>query len=671
MVDHKDTLLTKFRINGTEIKGLDLDSVPVPDGDSDSHKRTTQSNLYIHKKALGMYDPGECEISGIYIPGDPGQATLDTAFRNRTECTFQVDMTESGTIFQYTGNVTKFLPESDRNTARFTAKILATGLFESSASYAAISKVEATNGVVTPGTAASSLDGVNTIIIYGAPGEASDSIKVTAADADSISYTLDESKTWVPLSSGVLSGEISIGSTGITAILLKVEETDKATRFVNMYLTNTAWDKLNTSSESIVIEKQLIAPPELNFGFTLPNFYIGSDGVNPPEFYSDCDLESLKPTGKTYYVDVTNGSSSNDGLTADTPLGLIEDAIKKPDVDVIVLAPGVYSHVTSGNGYWIAGSAVLPHNMSIICPNGRAVISQRQSFSSGTWATVDGKPHTYRILRTNTGRVFDSSVLDSHGDYSEMTHVTSIDAVEATAHSWYMDESSNVYVHTSDDRIPGEEIYLFFKVLYGIPVSNTYTYYLENIDIEGGSSPFRLSHGNLYAKNCTFKYGTDSNGVSLWGSNAILMNCTAANNALDGFNYHISSFGWLCNAVEIDCIGRDNGGITWINSNKIDNGSTAHEGCKVVRLNGQYMRNYGPNCIDITTAKSWNINCVTTDTKLGSDTSSANAGFECLSDAVMWLDSCTATGTYYTTYVESDNGAEMYYTNSRILFYGI
>lgn len=670
MSDHKDTLLTKFLINGTEVRGLDLDTIPIPEGEINTTKVTTQSDKYIHRSALGMYDPGDCEISGIYMPGDPGQIALDSAFRNRVECTFQVDMTESGTIFQYTGKVTKFILDSENNTARFTVKILANGLFESTTSYATISKIEATNGIVIPEIGASSLDGITNMIIYGAPGEASEYITVTANDADFIRYSLDGGKTWILLSSGVLSSEISLGESDITTILLKVEETDKATRFITMHLTTATWDKLNTSSESILLEKQLIPPYGLNFGVTLPNFFIGSDGVNPPEFYSDCDLESLKPTGKTYYVDVASGSSSNDGLSADAPFGLLETAIKKTDADVIVLAPGIYSHVLSGNGYWISGPGTLPHSMSIICPNGRAVISQRQSFSSDTWATVAGKTYTYRILRTNTGRVFDSSVLDSHGDYTELTHVTSIDAVEATANSWYMDESSNVYVHTSDGSAPGEEIYLFFKVLKGLQVANTYTYYLENIDIEGGSSPFQLSHGNLYAKNCTFKYGTDNNGVSLLGSNAIFMNCTAAKNALDGFNYHISRYGWLCNAIEIDCIGRDNGG-TWVNTNKIDNGSTAHDGCKVVRLNCNYLRNYGPNCIDITTAKSWNINCVTTDTKLVSDTTSANAGFECLSGAVMWLDSCTASGTYYTTYVESSNDAEMYYTNSKILLFGI
>lgn len=670
MPDHKNTIMTKFLINGTEVKGLDLDSIPVPDGEYGDRKTSTQKNKYVHSNALDMYDPGECDISGISIPGDLGQQALDAAFRNRTECVFQVQLVESGVVYQYPGLVKKFNPRSETNTARFYGKILANGLFTSSVTFATVTKIETTKGVVIPNTASSSLSATNnTILVYEAPGEPTDTFKVTAADAILISYSLDGGQNWTSLTSGVVSSDISIGTTdAATHVLVRVEEDNKATRYINMLFTNSTWDRLKTSSDTIQLEQKLEPPQDLNFGFTLPNIYIGSDGQNPPEFYTDCDLEILRPRGKIYYVSMT-GSSSNDGLTPETPLGLIEDAIEMPDVDEIILAPGVYSKVVSGNGYWIGGLGPTARNMSIRCPNGRAIISQRQSFSDTTWVLETGKTNTYRVLRTNTGRVFDSSVIDSHGDYTELTHVTSIDDVEATANSWYTDES-NVYVHTSDNRVPGEEIYLFFKVLNGLPIANTYTYYLENIDLEGGASPFQLSHGTIYAKNCTFKYGTESNGVTLLGSNAIFIGCTAAKNVLDGFNYHKSGPGLLCNAVEIDCIGRDNGG-TWINTNKIDNGSTAHDGCKVVRVNGQYLRNYGPNCIDITNSRSWNLNCASVDTKLTNDTSSSNAGFSCLSGAIMWLDSCMATGTYYTTYVELSNGTGMYYTNSKILFLGI
>ncbi len=671
MDDHKNTWLTRFYLNGVEVKGVDLDSNLVPEGEFETRNNTSTKHRLVQKNTLTMYKPGECEFTGIYISGDPGQNALETAFRSRTECTFQVVLTESGVIYEYPGKVSKYLPGTEENTAKFSVKILSTDMFTRNTTYPDITKIETVYGIVTPSSIETMLDASNNVIMVVEPaGNSSDALKITAPDAEYMWYSLDGGVTWTPLTSGTASGDIPLSSTGsITQVLVKIEEDSKATRFVSMYLTNSAWDKLNTASGSMIIEKQLVPPPNFNFGFTLPNFYIGSDGVSSPEFYSDCDIESLQPQGKTYYVDVVNGLSTNDGLTAETPFGLLEDAIEKTDADVIVLAPGIYSHVTSGNGYWNSSCGTLPHSMSIICPNGRAVISQRQSFSIDTWAMVSGKSYTYRVLRTNAGRVFDSSVLDSHGDYTELTHVTSIDAVEATANSWYTD-GSNVYVHTVDGGIPDEQIYIFFKALKGLQVANTYTYYLENIDIEGGSSPFQLSQGNIYAKNCTFKYGTESNGVYLLGSNAIFINCVAAKNALDGFNYHMSSLNTLCYGIEIDCIGRDNGG-TWINTNKIDNGSTAHDGCMVVRLNGNYQRNYGPNCIDITGSKSWNINCVTTDTKLGSDTSSANAGFECLSGAIMWLDSCTATGTYYATYVETDNGAEMYYTNSKISFFGI
>ncbi len=236
MPDHKDTILTRFYINGTEVKGINLNSVPIPKGktkDKDVHYLGLDR---FTRKAPDMYDPGSCDISGLYMPGDPGQTALDSAFRNVTECTFQVNLTESGTVYQYNGYVMQYSPGSDSNTAIFEGNILATGIFTNSSTYAGVTKIEPTTGTVIPTHVTTAVvDADKDIVITELTSTATDSIKITAADADYIGYTLDNGITWTKLTSGVASGSLALGAAGsVTKIIVKVEEENKANRFFNI-----------------------------------------------------------------------------------------------------------------------------------------------------------------------------------------------------------------------------------------------------------------------------------------------------------------------------------------------------------------------------------------------------------------------------------------------------
>lgn len=236
MPDHKDTIMTKFLINGTEVIGIDMDSIPIPDGETKDKEVHYLGIGRFLRKAPDMYDPGSCELTGIYMPGDPGQVALDTAFRNVTECTFQVNLTESGVVYQYKGYVTKYSPGSDSNTAKFNGNILATGIFTATVTYAVVTKIEATTGTVIPTHATTAVAGSDTdIVVTELTATTKDNIKVTAATADYLGYSLNGGTDWLPLTSGTASGDITLGAAGsVTKIIIKVEETDKATRFFNV-----------------------------------------------------------------------------------------------------------------------------------------------------------------------------------------------------------------------------------------------------------------------------------------------------------------------------------------------------------------------------------------------------------------------------------------------------
>ncbi len=236
MPDHKDTIMTRFYVNNTEVKGVNLDSIPIPDGDTEDKDVHYMGLGRCKRKAPDMFDPGSCEIKGILMPDDPGQMAMDAAFVNVTECVFQVVLTESGLTYQYNGYVTKFKPDSDNNTAIFNGNILATGPFTKSAVRAGVTKIEATTGTVNPAHVTTAIvDADRDIIISELTATSADSIKITAADADFIGYSLDNGVTWTPLTSGTASGSLTLGAAGsVTKILVKVEEENKANRYFNV-----------------------------------------------------------------------------------------------------------------------------------------------------------------------------------------------------------------------------------------------------------------------------------------------------------------------------------------------------------------------------------------------------------------------------------------------------
>lgn len=125
--------------------------------------------------------------------------------------------------------------------------------------------------------------------------------------------------------------------------------------------------------------------------------------------------------------------------------------------------------------------------------------------------------------------------------------------------------------------------------------------YIENIIVKHGNATTNAafiatcnaSGQKVCFVGCTFRDG-GGNGLSVTGIDAVLVNCKAYGNRLDGFNYHdktVSNVTYVPNVLEIDCVAYNNGS----SESGIDscNGSTAHDGTKIIRLNGEYYSCYG------------------------------------------------------------------------------
>lgn len=340
--------------------------------------------------------------------------------------------------------------------------------------------------------------------------------------------------------------------------------------------------------------------------------YMNADGSGA----TDYNARAIKPLGKRYYVRHTGGASGNDGLTFATALNTLQAALAKPDVVEIVLQPGDYPRI--GNA---VGEIVLPRDISISVLGGGAANIFGCLFNL-PWAAEPSSPGLYSTSVSNTanGRfAWDSKYKDRNGDFMQYQVLPSVEAVALTPGSACF-LNGKVYLMTVDGRAPDVDIRIFQESTFR--VTGPFTLYTEGLNFLGVQNVLtRATAENMtplwVAVDCTFGYG-ESFGVSgggclrTEGGNTIFLRCTAFKSKRDGFNYHqwdaiLQNCGWH---VEIDCVGRDNG-ATGEGNNQ---GSSIHDGGRILRINGYYARNEGPNLEDVNiNTVSYNVGCLLED----------------------------------------------------------
>jgi hypothetical protein len=359
------------------------------------------------------------------------------------------------------------------------------------------------------------------------------------------------------------------------------------------------------------------------------------------------DIRKLAPKdekyGKAYYIDKISGTDSNNGLTYASALESLHVAAAKSDVDVIYVAPGEYP---IGNTF----NNISPTRNIIVkaLSGGSVIFSSRWNM---TWNLVGGKTYTYQ------GTAPYSIGLVRHRDYTPLTRVNSIDEAESLAGSYYIN-GTTAYLHTLTGDSPNDTYYKVFLNRSPGYVTGNVTVYCEGITFDGGDPPFDLRNGatGIFV-DCKFIYGcgSASGGLSTYKATSVyLEKCYASNNINDGFNYH-SADGVITRVIEANCVGINNG-----SESDSDNGSTVHDGISIIRVNGIYGNNKGPNIQDIGTGTlSWNVGC----TCYGSNAVNPDRQINFMvgdgtDSAKMWLDGCISYES--TVDIKCATGSEMY-----------
>ena len=349
---------------------------------------------------------------------------------------------------------------------------------------------------------------------------------------------------------------------------------------------------------------------------------------------TDFDVASLKPeNGKTYYIK-PNGNDSNSGEDREHPLQKLSTAIAKSDVQTIVVMDGIYNNGRIGGSFTKGVNIVADTDAHPI------FIMSRDK----TWSKTDGYTKVYQTTDSASAfyGVVKADVRTAEGDLLYFTKVDTLAEVETTDNSYYTSEH-DIYINSAS--APSKVYVLVSGVNCHATLSNGETIYVEGIEFIGGNyGGFRVTNGNASKKplaifkNCGFARSYLGNALYLQGCSGILQNCYASYSAEDGFNYH-ATLNVAPDTVEINCIGRHNG----TTGNNTNNGSTTHDGAKILRLNCEFFDNIGPNLADVNNSLSFNYGVVSHDS---AGASTNKTGFQCQGGS-MYNDTCSAYNNDY------------------------
>ena len=367
--------------------------------------------------------------------------------------------------------------------------------------------------------------------------------------------------------------------------------------------------------------------------------------------YAAWDISAQVPrTGTQYYVAKTGNDSTGDGLswgTAYLTIGKATTTIGSTPNCVINVGAGKYD-------LW---GGVIPQaiNVSLIGKSGDTVIMD--SFVTGdAWALTSGKTYTYEsgsfVTAAVVTFVLDYKNLDANGDPTYYTKVASIDAVEATAGTWYPDTASSpkkMYVHTLDDDSPDTDI----RPQYGgdsilAVTTNDVNIYIENIRAYAKNASIASNGadntGKVYLNNCRVMFGVK---FLNYGYTLFAKDCQFAHNYGSNEDLVDGELGTGSNVPKfafIDCEGWGSG----VTGNSASNVITSHAAGAFVDLNGEYHDTNGPPVALIASGYFWGLGTYSHD-NLNAATNYYSFQFGL---AGTWLDTCESANSTKDIYAD-------------------
>lgn len=425
-------------------------------------------------------------------------------------------------------------------------------------------------------------------------------------------------------------------------------------------------DDARTKIKNLFAEGDLLIPVPTPSGFSWTDHplvgKIFTDGKGNFRT-SGFDIAAYKAVGGgvTMYMSST-GLDTNDGLSAAAPKKTLNSCLANANCDTVMLAAGIYPMQTMS--YGLSGNMLTNRSLNLIGASSDVYVTAHSN--TATWSLVAGKTYTYKSsVSTSNGQVFDSRYPDATTIFKKLTLVASIDDVEATPNSYFKD-ATYIYVHLYDSGVPSNTFLI--NGLAGVyafdyaSLTDT-TLYLENLTLMAGRTALRCASSSgatvgfkAYAKNCVFGYSrvssSDNNVYITGGSLVIFENCHARDSySSDGFNYRTSATDAAIapKVIEINCIGSDNGKGAVTGTN---NGSTCHDGVKIIRVNTKAYGNAGPNIHDVSDGtEAWILGGIGFGSTCPEGANLGPVDFAFSSgDVKVWMDGCKGYSSAKSAY---------------------
>lgn len=445
--------------------------------------------------------------------------------------------------------------------------------------------------------------------------------------------------------------------------------------------------KINGTSVFSSVQGGSVAqvPPEFKVKPLLGATYTGGGRVSTAYDVSEkFDIEVLCAGSiKYYYVDPVNGTSGGTGTELDPmdrPSRAVAAEISSPsDEDAFIIYAKAFNYDQAGHLCAFPAGLVKPYAVK---PWGAGRVRMLQGYWAGSRSWTDQGGGVWSSAISSSCSVFDEANRNEKGDPTLYVRVA--DQASLFSGSWAQ-VGGTIYVQTIDGLAPSLSIGIGRLIQNNIATGNQpMDIYFENVDFLGGSigagfrvSDFETNKVRLAAKNCEFSF-SNGNGLEVYGHDlCITQNCIARYNLLDGFNYHSNTGSLLSESlgIEINGLAYQNG-QPWSGSQNINNGTTGHDKCVMMRYGFVAFDNQGPNIVDVNDCWSYNFGCVAYDSRRADSADKADFDFSGAAGtdgAKAWLDCCsTRRGTsLYSITASSDCAVFIRNCNLHPSFFGL
>lgn len=401
-----------------------------------------------------------------------------------------------------------------------------------------------------------------------------------------------------------------------------------------------------------------LAVPDSAFAWA--TFGVTSSGAS---YGTNIDFDVLKPTPVfTYYCSPTGSAvatpTDNDPLTPITPRRFVTLANANGGIVEAKIASGVYygNIGFDGNNLTCAGVILSLWAGQQATAPGYPVFVKRSTNVIAPWTAVAGNVYSTPNTVANLG-VFDLLYRDANGLVPRLTEVGSLVACQALPGSFFNDNAvlGVMNVHAQDDRsLIGDASMLVptaGSVFVRTPIIDAVTwidgiYFFGPVTFTMATAAKLLS---VYNRNTGFFGGT--NGLGCTGTILCYsLSPRVGGNRQDGLNYHGNAQGQV-HALEYDVRSSRNG----FDGGTINNASTIHETCSIIRVASQYAGSEGRPINDINSSTAWMVGCsVAASVNTDASSVTVQAGLSGGTAALMWLDTCTvANSTTATLYADT------------------